>query len=575
MNSAPNNLNPINLLEDPNKELLFRCKQCNLIPLIGINTDNDEIFIETKCENSHCEKVEIGNYLQNQRINNFNCNICNNKTNNIYYCINDYKFYCFNCKNLKKDVFKFIDLKEYDSKCRIHSKDYFSYCDVCNKSKCLYCSCPHDNNPNYIHTPLIFSKDNINQLKNNLNKQKEFIQSVYKQAQEIYQEILKLLQNNINDFNKKNNDIIKLCERVISCYEYHETSQSLNYQIIKNVRNILKFKNQNLTYKDYFNLDNILIVENSKLERTKNNIKENEMNLNENIKKKNLRLQIINLIENIMINNSQYEDINQPNEDPLIPNQNNQINNTQITLPSILKPQKNVIAIKIYDKISDSSDTETFEKSEIKMIFSKAPLIIKLNASKDNSEAIRKKISSDICKYSNKNIIDKKILENIFQEYPEINFDENSNKKIVFNKLYKSKNYFYSGEINLKTQQREGRGITIFTNGDYRIGYFHKDKQINKGIFYLNDQQSYYEGEFDNDLQDGYGELYWNDKEYFFGKFNKSEMSCGIFYYANGSIYKGYFKHGKKNGLGDYFDPQKKEWSIGLEYKNDSIVKKK
>ena len=579
MNTALNNLNPIILLEDPNKELLFRCKKCNLIPLIGINTDNDEIFIETKCENSHCEKVEISNYLQNQRIITLKCSICNHKTNNIYYCINDYKFYCFNCKNLNKDAYKFLDLKEYDSKCSEHLKDYFSYCEICNKSKCLYCSCPHDNNPLYIHNPLIISKDNINKLKNNLNKLKEFIQSVYDKSQELYQEILILFQNNINEFNKKNNSIIQLCEKIISCYEYHDSSQSLNYQIIKNVRNIFKFKNLNLTYKDYFNLDNILMVENSKLEPTKNNIKDNEIILNENSKKNKLRIQIINIIDNIMKNNSKYEDINQINEELKISNQNNHINNNinnQITLPSRINPQK--ISKQINDKISDSSENEILEKKQIKMVYPKIALIIKLNTNKENPEELREKISIDICKYSKKYIIDKNILENIFKEYPEINFEENKNDinhKIIYNKLYKSKGYFYSGEINSINNQREGRGITIYKNGDYRIGYFHKDKQVSKGIFYLNDQESFYEGEFNNDLQDGYGELYWNDKEYFFGKFIKSEMFFGIFYYANGSIYKGYYKNGKKNGVGDYFDPQKKEWQIGLEFKNDSIVKKK
>ena len=575
MNTAFNNHFPMNLLEEPNNQLLFRCKQCYSIPLIGINTDNDQIFIETKCENSHFEKIEINNYLQFQRINNLTCNICKNKTNNIYYCVNDYKFYCFNCKNLKKDFFKFLDLKEYDSKCKTHLKDYFSYCEICNKNKCLYCTCPHDNNPNYIHTSLIISKDNINKLKNNLNQLKDYIQTIYQKTQELYQEILKLLQNNIIEFNKKNNEIIKLCEKIISCYEYHDSSQSLNYQIINNVRNMFKFKNLNLKYQDYFNLDKILIVENSKLEK-KNNIKENEKNLNdENTKKNNLRIGIINMIQNLIENNSKYKEIFQKNEILINSNKDNQNNNiiiNKIISPPAITPQKNVITIKINDKSSDSSETEIIEKPYIKINYLETPLIIKLNTNEGNSEEIRKKISLEICKYSEK-YIDKNILENIFKEYPEINFD-NTNKKIVYNEYYEKDNYFYSGEINSKTRKREGRGITIYKNGDYRIGYFHNDKQVIKGIFYLNDQESYYEGEFINDLQDGYGELYWNDKEFFFGKFIQSEMFFGIFYYANGSIYKGSFKNGKKNGRGDYYDSKKKIWEIGLEFKNDIRCRK-
>ena len=35
----------------------FRCPECLLIPFIKI------IFIETKCENSHLNKIDINNYL--------------------------------------------------------------------------------------------------------------------------------------------------------------------------------------------------------------------------------------------------------------------------------------------------------------------------------------------------------------------------------------------------------------------------------------------------------------------------------------------------------------------------------
>ena len=51
-------------------------------------------------------------------------------------------------------------------------------------------------------------------------------------------------------------------------------------------------------------------------------------------------------------------------------------------------------------------------------------------------------------------------------------------------------------------------------------------------------------------------------------------MFFGIFYYANGSIYKGSFKNGKKNGRGDYYDSKKKIWEIGLEFKNDIRCRK-
>ena len=52
-------------------------------------------------------------------------------------------------------------------------------------------------------------------------------------------------------------------------------------------------------------------------------------------------------------------------------------------------------------------------------------------------------------------------------------------------------------------------------------------------------------------------------------------MHKGTFYYKDGSIYNGYFKNGKKNGIGNYFNPKTKIWENNVEFKNDKIYKQK
>lgn len=52
-------------------------------------------------------------------------------------------------------------------------------------------------------------------------------------------------------------------------------------------------------------------------------------------------------------------------------------------------------------------------------------------------------------------------------------------------------------------------------------------------------------------------------------------MHKGTFYYKDGSIYNGYFKNGKKNGFGNYFNPKTKIWENNIEFKNDKIYKQK
>ena len=569
-----------NFSKEINEDSLFRCGKCNTIPLIGLNIEKEKLYIESKCENSHYDKVELSQFVKNLDLIKLTCKNCSKQSNNIFYCVEDNQFYCFNCrKNIfDNSIHTFLDIKDFDSKCKIHNKDYNSFCDICNKNKCLYCSCPHNKeNVNNLHNNYLINKNEINQMKNNIQELKEFISQTQKEAQNIYKEINNLFLRNLKEFNEKNNLLIQLCEKVISCYEIHDITKSLNYQIIKNVWNILQFKsiNNKLSFEEYFDLKNYIVLEDSKLNLNELNEKKEDNNfiINKEIKDE-IDLNKLKSLYNNLESKNKIKFNKETKEEDLISNQKN-ILTIKIQTPSDSFSNENKIN-------ENENENEINEINEIKVIQAQFPLILKLKTTNEKNEELFKKISYQICKLK-EIIVDKNIIQNLFKEYPKKNLfkekeKENINIKIVYNKKNKKNKkleYIYSGEINTITKEKEGRGILIYKNGDYRIGYFHKDLQVEKGIFFLKEEESFYEGNFKNNNQEGYGELYWNDKEYFFGEFIDSEMHKGTFYYKDGSIYNGYFKNGKKNGIGNYFNPKTKIWENNIEFKNDKIYKQK
>ena len=570
----------INMINENDFDSL-RCSKCLLIPFIKIIFENDKIFIETKCENSHLNKIDINNYLNTINLNKFKCYNCNKGQIDLYYWEEEKKFYCNQCKNYIPD--KCFSKNKFDSKCKIDLNDYFQFCEKCFKNQCIYCNCEHDNKEKSKYE--IISNNEIEEIKKNLEKGKNMINEIEIMGKKLYEDFLKEFQNNIIEFKEKNKNIILLCSKILDCYISHFTNKNINFQIIQNVKNILKFKDfKQISFQDFINLKNYLIID-----INNNNIfGDNKINLETLFNKKNFSQ---NLFNNISYENNIYK-LNQINfsEKNLYKIQLNKKNNEEKKTLKLEKQnneneintdskKKNDMIIKINESFSSETESNGNE-TNIKMIFieSKIPLIIKMNTNslfnKSNNERL-KTISSEICSLGKKLIITKSILNEIFKEYPPLNKEKNKKKdiKIVFNKQNEKEGTIYSGEINILTEEKEGRGILIYKNGDYKIGYFHKNKQIDKGIQYHLQEESWYEGEFINNNQDGYGELFWDDNEYYFGQFKNSELSFGSYYYSNGTIYKGPFIDGKKNGIGEYFDPVENCLKKNILFENDEIVK--
>ena len=580
----------------------FRCPECLLIPFIKIIFENDKIFIETKCENSHLNKIDINNYLNTINSKSIKCYFCNKKKDDLYYWQEEKKFYCTFCKNNIPD--KCISKNKFDSKCKIDLNDYFQFCEKCFKNQCIYCTCKHENNDKSRYE--LISNKEIENIKKNLEKGKDLINEIEIMAKNLYSNFLKEFENNINEFKEKNRKIILLCSKILDCYIHHMTNKNINFQLIQNVKNILNFKDfsKQLSFQDFINLKNYLIIEIN----NNNIIQDNDINFENILIKSTSHFKNKNFNTNLLTSIS--HDNNSQNSNQINFSGNNSYNKQKIISCKIQSninskngnedkkkfqsekkneqrneintdsKNKNDLIIAINETFSSETESNENETQNLKIIFieSKIPLIIKINTNslvKKNQNEKLKKISSEICSLEKKITITKSILNEIFNEYPPINFqkDKQKNISIVYNKKYENDEAIYSGEINNLTQQKEGRGILIYKNGDYRIGYFHKDKQINKGIQYHLQEESWYEGEFKNHNQDGYGELFWDDNEYFFGEFKNSELSFGNYYYSNGIIYKGPFVNGKKNGIGEYFDPVKNCVEKNILFKNDEVVK--
>ena len=252
------------------EDSIFRCQKCGLIPFIGINIKDDKILVETKCENSHFTKTEINKFLNSFNSNSykFKCYNCNKEKIDLYYWPDCQKFFCNNCKyNIPE---KSINAKKFDSMCKNNLIDYSGFCLKCGKNQCIYCNCPHDKEKIYYNSCIITNNE-IKNIKINLNKGREFIEKISKVAINFYKHTYKglmQLEQNIIEFKERNNYLIQLCEKIMNCYDHHVLNKNINYQIIQNVRNVLKFK---LIIKpsiyDVFNLlNNFSILKNSNLD---------------------------------------------------------------------------------------------------------------------------------------------------------------------------------------------------------------------------------------------------------------------------------------------------------------------
>ena len=247
-------------LEDNINFYEIRCKNCYTIPVIKIDTNENEPQIIANCECEKNKKIDLITFLNNYnfKFSNVLCHNCE-KTATLY----DYDVKNFFCKNCFNESNKIMNIDEFDCTCSEHLEKFKSYCRKCCKNLCKECEIEEEDlhlNHDKIDIDNIFIPD-INNIKHNIERvQKKFkfkknifsqMYSVFKQNYngEDKMELLKELKNIFERNKYLNRIILFMMDLTYKCYDDQQKCNSLTYSGIINLVNVTNF-NYNITKLD-------------------------------------------------------------------------------------------------------------------------------------------------------------------------------------------------------------------------------------------------------------------------------------------------------------------------------------
>ena len=514
-----------------NKDIKFRCKECPYIPLIGILYENDEIKIQSRCQNGHynIEKLEEF-YNRNLLKTEMNCLIGNeylNNYNEFYYC-NDCNIYICSKHINQHEHINTILINQINNYCIEHKNKFTSFCKKCSINLCDNCKLNHLNH-NLINLDMFkLNKKQIEEYENKINKIETNLNVFFKNVKKIYEEFERYqinLINSITRYKNINKIQINLCKDLIEKYKIMNNENRLNYEIIENIKNIFNFKPIDCEIDNTFHILTKIQKYYSYMNNNYNCILERSKNFI------NIDFKITNEEKKYLLTN--------------------------------FKPLEN--------------NLEFIEKHDIGANFYYYGEIIRKNG-------VIKKHGRGIYLYSNgtkrfgcfKN--DK--LNGYLIEFERDGFIEKYYKKDNSDKGFYIRKYS-DGVITKGTHKNgigDGFSITYYPNGDIKIielkdnisnGYYinyclngekyeGEIKNGNKnGIGIFTTFLSKYEGEWKNNNKEGIGKLCMNNsKEGYEGEFkNNNEHGFGIQFNENGlKMYEGEYKNGFPNGYGiDYY----------------------
>lgn len=140
----------------------------------------------------------------------------------------------------------------------------------------------------------------------------------------------------------------------------------------------------------------------------------------------------------------------------------------------------------------------------------------------------------------------------------------NGNKSgIGVNKiLYDNQSYHIGLYIKNK---KNGIGFEKYKNGDFYEGEFIDDAKTGWGIYIYNQNNKYksYKGLFKNNEYEGYGCLIYTNNDMYDGYWENSVYNGFGLLVKKKSIFKGYFKQGKKFGFGAKFKENEQTAMVG------------
>ena len=241
------NLNFENII---NQKIQFRCKDCLNLVLFGILYENLEVKIESRCRNGHYNIEKVEEFYNRNLLNPLSSMLCStgnekqNKNNELLYCNECNKCICM--KHLKEHKHnKNISLLKLDNYCIEHKEKIISFCKKCSINLCNNCLQNHINH-NLINIDSIkLNNKQINEYEIKIKESEINYNNFMIQVKNIYDEFLKYqieFINSVQKFIKLNQTQILICKTLINNYKEMDKKNNLNYEIINNIINILKFK---------------------------------------------------------------------------------------------------------------------------------------------------------------------------------------------------------------------------------------------------------------------------------------------------------------------------------------------
>ena len=255
--------------------IIYTCDKCPFTLLINFFEQNSEVYIYYTCQNNayyfHEANVEkLDKFFQNKCDKNkliFKCCKCNsnnninNNNNNKFYCCFCDKIYCeFHKKeHIKKEEKKdhvLLDINEINIKCVKHNEDLTFYDIKTKKNSCSDCCVNNESNYKKISE---FDHIEISKYEKEINEKKNLLSKIKKYCEEVNNKLIMILnefKNNCEIFFKNNNILMKLADDLIFNYKKCKQENHLTYESIKNIMNLVNFKQI-----EFNNIENLNIFE--------------------------------------------------------------------------------------------------------------------------------------------------------------------------------------------------------------------------------------------------------------------------------------------------------------------------
>ena len=239
--------------KEENEPIIYTCDKCPFSILINFFEQNSDVYIYYRCQNNtynnHGESVEkLDNFFQKYKNKNkliFKCCKCNNNNNNnnsnFFYCYVCDKTYCESDKELhtQQKGHVLLDINQINIKCVKHNKNLAFYDKKTKQNNCSECRV--NNASNYKN----ISNIKISEYENKINEKKNLLMEIKKYCEEIDYNLTKInneFKKNFEIFFKNNNILMKLADDIILNYKKCKQENHLTYESIKNVKNLVNFK---------------------------------------------------------------------------------------------------------------------------------------------------------------------------------------------------------------------------------------------------------------------------------------------------------------------------------------------